>query len=36
LYASSGDDFAEAARREALKTREVLQAARAGAQTLSG
>ena len=29
LYASSGDDFAEAARREALKTRDVLQAARA-------
>ena len=28
LYASSGDDFAEAARREALKTRNVLQAAR--------
>ena len=28
LYASSGDDFAEAARREALKTRDVLQAAR--------
>ena len=29
LYASSDDDFAEAARREALKTRDVLQAARA-------
>ena len=29
LYASSGDDFADAARREALRTREVLQAARA-------
>ena len=28
LYASSGDDFAEAARREALRTRDVLQAAR--------
>ncbi|MFC7461793.1 orotidine-5'-phosphate decarboxylase [Hydrogenophaga defluvii] len=28
LYASSGDDFAEAARREAMKTRDVLQAAR--------
>ncbi|MGA8786548.1 MAG: orotidine-5'-phosphate decarboxylase [Polaromonas sp.] len=28
LYASSGDDFAEAARREALRTRELLQAAR--------
>ena len=28
LYASSGDDFAEAARREAVKTRDVLQAAR--------
>ncbi len=28
LYASSGDDFAAAARREACKTREVLQAAR--------
>ncbi|MGB4115599.1 MAG: orotidine-5'-phosphate decarboxylase [Polaromonas sp.] len=28
LYASGGDDFAEAARREALKTRDVLQAAR--------
>ena len=27
LYASSGEDFAEAARREALKTRELLQAA---------
>jgi hypothetical protein len=36
LYASAGDDFAEAARREALKTREALQAARADAQTLSG
>ena len=30
LYASGGDDFAEAARREALKTRNVLQAARVG------
>ncbi|MDP3709605.1 MAG: orotidine-5'-phosphate decarboxylase [Polaromonas sp.] len=29
LYASSGQDFAEAARREAIKTRDVLQAARA-------
>ncbi len=29
LYASSGDNFADAARREALRTREVLQAARA-------
>ncbi len=29
LYASSGEDFAAAARREALKTRDVLQAARA-------
>ena len=28
LYASSGEDFADAARREALKTRDVLQAAR--------
>jgi orotidine-5'-phosphate decarboxylase len=28
LYASSADDFAEAARREAVKTRDVLQAAR--------
>ncbi len=28
LYASSADDFAEAARREAIKTRDVLQAAR--------
>ena len=28
LYASSGDDFAEAARREATKTRDLLQAAR--------
>ena len=28
LYASSGDDFAAAARREALKTRDLLQAAR--------
>ena len=28
LYASQGDDFAEAARREALRTRDVLQAAR--------
>ena len=31
LYASPGDDFAEAARREALKTRDLLQAARPGA-----
>ncbi|MEO5658655.1 MAG: orotidine-5'-phosphate decarboxylase [Polaromonas sp.] len=31
LYASSGDDFAEAARREAIWTRELLQAARAPA-----
>jgi orotidine-5'-phosphate decarboxylase len=31
LYASSGDDFAQAARREALKTRDLLQAARAQA-----
>ncbi len=29
LYASSSDDFAQAARREAMKTRDVLQAARA-------
>ncbi|OGB08611.1 MAG: orotidine 5'-phosphate decarboxylase [Burkholderiales bacterium RIFCSPHIGHO2_12_FULL_61_11] len=29
LYASSGDDFTEAARREAIRTRDVLQAARA-------
>jgi orotidine-5'-phosphate decarboxylase len=29
LYASSGADFAQAARREAAKTRELLQAARA-------
>jgi orotidine-5'-phosphate decarboxylase len=29
LYASSGEDFAQAARREALKTRDLLQAARA-------
>lgn len=28
IYASSGDDFAEAARREALKTRDLLKAAR--------
>ncbi len=28
LYASSGDDFADAARREAMKTRDLLQAAR--------
>ena len=28
LYASSGDDFAEAARREAMRTRDLLQAAR--------
>jgi orotidine-5'-phosphate decarboxylase len=31
LYASSGDDFAQAARREALRTRDLLQAARPGA-----
>ena len=31
LYASPGDDFAGAARREALKTRDLLQAARPGA-----
>ena len=31
LYASSGEDFASAARREALKTRDVLQAARSPA-----
>jgi len=31
LYASSSDDFAGAARREALKTRDLLQAARPGA-----
>lgn len=30
LYASGGDDFAEAARREALKTRDALEAAKAG------
>ncbi len=29
LYASSGEDFADAARREAMKTRDLLQAARA-------
>ncbi len=29
LYASSGDDFAQAARKEALKTRDVLQSAKA-------
>ena len=29
LYASSGDDFAQAARREAIKTRDVLHAAKA-------
>jgi len=29
LYASGGDDFAEAARREAIRTRDLLQAARA-------
>jgi orotidine-5'-phosphate decarboxylase len=29
LYASSGDDFAEAARREAQRTRDQLQAAKA-------
>ena len=32
LYASSGDDFAEAARREALRTRDLLEAARAASQ----
>ncbi len=31
LYASSGDDFAEAARREAMRTRDLLEAARAAA-----
>jgi orotidine-5'-phosphate decarboxylase len=31
LYASSGDDFAEAARREALRTRDLLEAARVAA-----
>jgi orotidine-5'-phosphate decarboxylase len=30
IYASSGDDYAEAARREALRTRDLLQAARVG------
>jgi orotidine-5'-phosphate decarboxylase len=30
LYASGGDDFADAARREALRTRDLLEAARAG------
>jgi orotidine-5'-phosphate decarboxylase len=30
LYASGGDDFAEAARREALRTRDLLEAARTG------
>jgi orotidine-5'-phosphate decarboxylase len=30
LYASGGDDFAEAARREAQRTREQLEAAKAG------
>jgi orotidine-5'-phosphate decarboxylase len=29
LYASAGEDFAEAARREAMRTRDVLEAARA-------
>ena len=29
LYASAGEDFAAAARREALKTRDVLEAAKA-------
>ena len=33
LYASSGRDFSEAARREALKTRELLQAARTASST---
>ena len=33
LYASSGDDFSEAARREALRTRELLQAARTASST---
>jgi orotidine-5'-phosphate decarboxylase len=28
IYASSGDDFADAARREARKTRDMLEAAR--------
>ncbi len=32
LYASSGEDFADAARREAMKTRDVLEAARAEAR----
>jgi orotidine-5'-phosphate decarboxylase len=31
LYASGGDDFADAARREAMRTREVLEAAKASA-----
>ncbi|MBC7603966.1 MAG: orotidine 5'-phosphate decarboxylase, partial [Ramlibacter sp.] len=29
LYASSGEDFADAARREAMKTRDILEAAKA-------
>ena len=33
LYASSGDDFAAAARREAITTRDVLQAARSRSET---
>ena len=33
LYASSGEDFSDAARREALKTRELLQAARTASST---
>ena len=32
IYASSGDDFAEAARREAIRTQDVLQAARGSSQ----
>ncbi|WP_411886155.1 orotidine-5'-phosphate decarboxylase [Polaromonas sp. YR568] len=34
LYASGGDDFADAARREAVKTRDVLEAARSEASKL--
>jgi orotidine-5'-phosphate decarboxylase len=30
LYASSGDDFAQAARKEAMRTRDVLRAAAQG------
>ena len=33
LYASSGEDFSDAARREALKTRDLLQAARTASST---